>query len=523
MPIKPVSWSSVKNTVQELLKDKNEALYTVLCDVADKYKKEDVDIHVHQMTLGYGDLIVDQKKFTRNTLSSFNSQLALRDEDIPDDLKFCPVPLGLLTQNGGEIFDINNTLKDGKHHAPLKMLFQGDFLGVFETVDYIEKFQPEGGNEWSIQAGARSVLFNFPLGGKRGETAINRALELLNKSGSMLRNSDLNKSNWNSILNIQNSLGSDWTVDVIFFPQLWFDEVRTGVELAEKLSAKLLKLAWKEIKPVLSSYGEENFLEQWHHNELNELSSVTGNNVKKLGLIAYDLYCIDQKLKPAFVDCWHAMASEESKLKLQQLVPFSELATFYIAYNYYRNKDANYKYGKYYPKILIPLPMDEAVKQASHSLYARDGIKMEKEKNENFYRRLLAIFGFTKEQKEISIDLKNISVESILLLQSNVSSKEVSIMHWETQFKVRDIDENCDLNIYETISESGDCELDDSENTNWYQNHFHHKIDTAYLGSFFDNLHIDSKNEIKEMINGLDTSLPVGDQFKWLIHFQSKI
>lgn len=171
-------WDEVRNDIKAI--DLSlDGVFEILCAIAEDLGENDA--FVYSASLSYGDLYINDGTLvgieTNNqpgarSVFEIGTGFDVKGKGDPDELKAqafdeltdngkIPIPLGLVLDNSVEVFQLEND----PPQTPLAVLNAGEFLGVFETLDWLVDPETVTTPAWNISSGARSVFFTTTFKG----------------------------------------------------------------------------------------------------------------------------------------------------------------------------------------------------------------------------------------------------------------------------------------------------------------------------------------------------------------------
>ena len=184
-----------------------------------------------------GCIPISKFKFTPN-----GEFLPKNANDLKNDLDYSNDPLGLVLKNHIEVYAPNKS-NDVTYSVPLVRIKEGEFFGLFGTLDHLsERNNKKSGNlNWNVIAGNICFEILFPFENKKensclcGEYA--QFARHLGSKDSTIENSHLKDIEKNKFVNIC-ICELDWAVEVIYFPK----HIITG--LTHSAQNELFKIGW---------------------------------------------------------------------------------------------------------------------------------------------------------------------------------------------------------------------------------------------------------------------------------------
>jgi hypothetical protein len=155
-------------------------------------------------------------------------------------------PLGVITKNACEVSEYTGR-KTTQSMAPEAILVPGDFLGLFETVDYLTRVPNPPIPKWNISAGACSIYALKKLGTQQNTVKLERALR---QHLSIADASDL-LTQLRS-LNVFKKACQHWRVRVVWFSKAWVETLRVHYSTGEanRLIEHITRRAWKNLARI---------------------------------------------------------------------------------------------------------------------------------------------------------------------------------------------------------------------------------------------------------------------------------
>jgi hypothetical protein len=163
---------------------------------------------------------------------------------LPEYLVAHNFPLGVITENACEISEY--TGERTSKLAPEAILIPGDFIGLFEAVDFLSRVPNPPIPKWNISAGACSIYALKNLATQQNRARLGKAL----RQHVSIADTDLLTQL--KSLDIFDQIGKNWKVRVIWFSKGWIEALRlhyAGTE-ANRLIEYLTRRAWKNLARI---------------------------------------------------------------------------------------------------------------------------------------------------------------------------------------------------------------------------------------------------------------------------------
>jgi len=259
--MKPVHWNDIRDEISGLLETRERGhLFAVLDELAKELDSNGVEPVLYVDERPFGEPILDEALKSIDTMDSSNRLKTQMHSSgkFPRELAYAPIPLGLILENAVEIFDPRNIRKPYSeiqdapmvHHAPLKLLFAGDFFGVFETLDYLSSAEAKSHDPWTMVAGARSVQVTFSLA-RDMTSSLSAALELFGLDYDPT-DGDLKSATDHEILwQLASALAPAWKVRYALFPEHWLYEESVSESVRVRFEHYFFDLGWHQAQPLM--------------------------------------------------------------------------------------------------------------------------------------------------------------------------------------------------------------------------------------------------------------------------------
>lgn len=350
------SWVDLRDAVQSLLSEtkQNRELFHALDAVAAELRQAGLSDHVYLDSRAFGENIFDGTLKRCDSMDDAQrcvTQMCFRDS-LPLDLAYANIPLGLLLKNGVEIFSEANEYDSRQkkqpkvHHAPLKLLYQGDLFGVFEALDYLASQESQSHSPWTMSAGARSIQFSYSLGNKNIKKAIESAASIFGVAGDRIP-AVQNLRHYDFARRIIKLIDPDWTVDFILFPEAWLFEAKVNESSRTRLENVLFRLGWGQAQPLLKTLStSDDFWHAWSAKPGLGFDDLPRANDRALGKFAYNLVEIDRGMQPCLMDIRSVLNCPSERL-FGQMLPAAELLVFISTIAYFHGVNV-------YTTFLVP-------------------------------------------------------------------------------------------------------------------------------------------------------------------------
>jgi len=351
-----VKWEGeFRKRVKALLSDR-PPMFSAIDEVAEVIRLQGLQPSLYIACYNYGEQVVNEHTTqveAGNSGRTDSTQLYIEGNgSLPEGLFYSSIPLGLVLKNALEVYSSENVITSTKinrsvafHHSPLKIIYEGELIGLFETVGSILNVTITRETEkapWAVSAGARTVQFSWQMS---DEQKLKRAFsKLLNNStdkhGIDVSNIHRKKSHFELTKDILDIVNTEWSAEIAFFTKDWFsldidkcpqDKAENALQKQQRLENELLKTAWTEAQPLLRGTEHQEFSRNFEAS-FNESPSKK-SEVRHYAEMTRELMRIDDGLKPCLIDVRQVIGkgtNSSRHRKLAQLLPFSDVLDFLL-------------------------------------------------------------------------------------------------------------------------------------------------------------------------------------------------
>jgi hypothetical protein len=169
--IRKINWDKISELEEQDLSSELLKTINLIYETLEDDKK-----YVYMLELSYGDFVIyngtiNKEEITGNEKNNFFNDISYSDD-----------PLALVIHNQIEVYTINrcdnrrrvikefsrrreNFVEDKEYIVPLNTIKEGDFYGVFGTLDSLSGIElpANHGMDWFAVAGISSFIFDFPF------------------------------------------------------------------------------------------------------------------------------------------------------------------------------------------------------------------------------------------------------------------------------------------------------------------------------------------------------------------------
>lgn len=429
-------WSELSGEIRALLSSSREKreLFNALDAVASALREAGVSDHVYISSRLFGETIFEADVKHSGSLDSSDRRTTQisHEGNFPTDLCYANIPLGLILRNATEIFSATNNWKPAQitqphvHLAPLKLLYQGDFFGVFESLDYLAGAEAPPPSPWQMNAGARSFQFSFSFHNRKINSAANQARQILGIPANP--NGDAQTAHFEILKGLVRTIDPDWAVTFALFPEQWLYEESVDRATRARLETALFRTGWNQAQPLMKN-DDSRFLSAW--SSFLKVRALPSSADASLGKFAYNLFKIDKCLQPCLVDVrstlnsldygklpMHHLESRDAILdtglfgSLNQLMPVADILVF-------ATLTAHFHGLSRYATILAPAYIEPGVGSYFLSFAREPDVHLPADDSDRleFLGRLMALLGRRHGSRQCFISEPNrINPESITLI-----------------------------------------------------------------------------------------------------------
>jgi len=227
-----IAWTDLHGELDRVPEKLRNALDRVLLKGGKK--------QVFHVRYPYGQLIVDKGQF----LPPCGADACSSCRSLIDETRYSQVPLALLLRNATEVFiDYPRDDVYDFRFAPLRLIPEGELLGVFEVLDALIG-TPSCRPSWSVSSGARSVWVLAALGNtnltKELSKPVNPNATETARKVKITWDSD-EEPHWKLIQTCAAAHGTHWYTDLIVFP----GGLLESSEGSNDLLNEMLIIGWK--------------------------------------------------------------------------------------------------------------------------------------------------------------------------------------------------------------------------------------------------------------------------------------
>lgn len=261
-PFKTVQVKSWEEASLSLVRENNSIL-NILDSIAKQLKKSNRD-YVYVADFEYGENVITKGHARITEISDDKVSKNGYNSNISIDLGYSKDPLALVSKNYFEVHGKNRSRhltrlnnKAFEYDVPLNIIKEGDFMGVFGTLDYVfsdSKSDIEA--EWYVTAGRVSFCVTLPELGKTLLRTVNNPEwfdEYYNPSNENNKIPPLEKHRI-LINNIIRHFDKKWHGSLIYFPAHFLQKSCHDTDV---FLNKIKEIGWEQVSPI-KNYLFEN-------------------------------------------------------------------------------------------------------------------------------------------------------------------------------------------------------------------------------------------------------------------------
>ncbi len=200
--------------------------------------------YVYKVRLGFGDRLIENGRLSTDSFQIGRNEFGKNISDLINDLNYSNDPLGFITKNHLEAYTkiTSADRKLGSYTILLKRIKNGEFLGLFGTLNYLSKIRTLNRfkQDWHVVSG--NVCFNILFPFHNGEEK------------QLLEDSFLSRNiiEWKSVFSNGENTAEflkkyipDWESEVLFFPKHYIDKLQKD-STHKELQLLLFNEGWKQ-------------------------------------------------------------------------------------------------------------------------------------------------------------------------------------------------------------------------------------------------------------------------------------
>lgn len=159
-----------------------------------------------------------------------------KDSLIKEQLNYSPIPMGFLLNKSAEIF-----VSSRGNIFPQKMLYPGDFFGMFETINFLSGIQKNP--IWTVCAGARCTILSTKISDSLSHKRLCAEFPKMPATPPQKFT-----DHWYCFKAIADEIKDAWTLEIVFFTKNWFQLYSKNDLLWDRYYQSLYEYAWRQIQ-----------------------------------------------------------------------------------------------------------------------------------------------------------------------------------------------------------------------------------------------------------------------------------